>query len=78
MPHKKPRSFDSVFKGTKSKEVLEQEIWSLVNSANSIMTTSERANWYKNYSIAIVEYSARFGINILEDILDEWSKWAKK
>ena len=78
MPHKKSRSFDSIFKGTKSKEVLEQELWSLVNAAGSIMTQAERANWYKNYSIAIVEYSARFGIHLIEDILKEWESWAKR
>jgi len=73
MTHKKPRSFDSLFKGTKSKEVLEQEIWSLENASDSIMTEKEAQNWAKNYAKSSGEYAARFGL----DALKEWRKWAK-
>lgn len=73
MTHKKPRSFDSVFKGTKSKQVLEQEIWSLENASGSIMTETEAKNWFKNYVKSSGEYAARFGL----DALREWKKWAK-
>lgn len=74
MVHKKPRNFDSIHKGTKSKEVLEQEIWSLTNSADSIMTESEATNWAKNYAKSVGEYAVRFGL----DPLKEWRKWAKR
>jgi len=73
MAHKRPRSYGSVHKGVKSKKVLEQEIWSLENRANSGMTEDESNDWANELAERVGEYAVRFGL----DAIKEWKKWAK-
>jgi len=65
--------YSSHFKGKKTKQALEQEIFSLWNAKDFAKSKTEEASWVKAWTSAIAEYTARFGL----DPLKEWRKWAK-
>ena len=67
--------FKSEHKGSKSKEVLEQELFSLLTSKGSIKTDKERSQWLDAWSKTHEEYRKRFPDL---DWKNEWDKWAKK
>lgn len=60
--------------GVKSKEVLEQEIFSLMNRAGFAMTDEQHTKWAMDISDRLTEYSMRFP---QRDWSREWAKWAK-
>lgn len=60
--------------GIKSKQVLEQELWSLFNRSGSIMTTKENQKWVSDVTQRLTEYKLRFGDR---NWLADWNKWAK-
>lgn len=67
--------YSSHFKGKKSKEVLEQEIFSLWNAKDFAKSKTEEASWLKAWGSTLGEYTVRFGGL---DPLKEWRKWAKR
>lgn len=60
--------------GVKSKQVLEQELFSLFTRSGSIMTDKEHTKWTMDVSDRLAEYKLRFGS---KDWSKEWEKWAK-
>lgn len=74
MTHSTDR-FASKHSGAKSKEVLEQELFSLLNSKRSIKTATEKKQWEDAWKKSHDEYSKRFPN---KDPIEEWKKWAKK
>ena len=74
MAHKKIPSFTSSHKGVKSKQVLEQELFSLWNRSGQAMSSAERANWQKAWVNTLNEYMLRFPA---KEWMSEWRKWVK-
>ena len=67
------KSFASFFKGKKSKQALEQELFSLENQSGMIKHPIEMKRWVDAYVSALTEYENQFGKwNYIN-----WWKWAK-
>jgi hypothetical protein len=68
------KTFESKHKGRKSKEVLEQELFSLENQLGMIKTPKEKLNFARVYGNTLKEYESRFG----EWDIGNWENWAKR
>lgn len=66
-------NFTSFFKGKKSKQALEQELFSLENQDGLIKTPEEALSWLTQYVAVKKEYESQYG----KWSIDNWKKWAK-